>query len=293
MSDQVPEPVPVFCKQDEQKEIESQSILIPLCDLYDDLIKLLSNEQVWKNIFLLTDAQNMISGYYHCIPYINGKNKTTDVMTAILNNGEITPFLKNEVRNYMIQLGMKYNEHEMLFNETASLRIDNYVDLCDALYKFISNKLVDPNFQTSVGNIFHIVAGKTRWMNNDEEVLKTKFKALMDLGCDLRALNKDGKTPFQVAIDNDSKIGEIYQDLLFDKIMIEKNNTNQTDPITIFDMPSAIKNPDVNLPSVAHEIKNDESQNNLLDVKPYVAICRDVAIIFLIGFMIRCHSSRY
>jgi len=196
---------------------DSQTFYQAPSDIFDNLIGLLSNKDIWKNIYLLTDVQNIINQYQHIFPYINGKNKAKTVMHAIANNNEITPYLKEEINKHIEQLGMTYNKHEILFENISQLHYARIISRCDALAELITNKLVNPNFQTDIGNVFHIIA---KMGGEFDEKLVAKLKLLMNCGCDMFALNSEGKTPIQVAIDaKNIQISHVYKNLSLEKIV--------------------------------------------------------------------------
>jgi hypothetical protein len=171
---------------------------IPESGVYDNFIQMLSDENIWRNIYRLADAQNMIDRY-PIMSYINGKNKGKNVANAIAMNTEISHMLKEEMMMYMEKTyGMIYNKYEVMFELTSRLSYTG-CRMCDKLSKFIMDKKVNPNFQTNVGNIFHIVA-TFHISGNEVAELENKFKKLVDYGCDIIALNKEGLTPLDLAL---------------------------------------------------------------------------------------------
>jgi len=208
----------------------SSIIQLTESELFDNLIELLSNQNAWKNIYLVPDALSIIEKYYkNIIPYINGKNKSRIVMDAISKNTEITQVIKESIITYMEHNGMKINKHEMLFENTSHIYNDA-TEMYDELSIFITEKLVDPNFQTDVGNIFHILAKiGCRYLGVD------KLKLLIDNGCDINALNRNGKTPIEFAIELDHKnTASIYKNLCLYKknsMTVPPTNLNKTEKV--------------------------------------------------------------
>jgi hypothetical protein len=168
--------------------------------LFDNFVEILSNQSAWKNICKTSDALNLIETYYKdIIPYIVAKKKAKIVIEAISKNSEITQNMKEYIITYLEQRGVICNKYEMLFEYSSRIYINNKFKLCDDLSTLIKEKLVDPNFQTNVGTIFHIFA-KLSIPYNDASIQK-QCEMLIGNGCDLYTLNKDGKTAIELAIE--------------------------------------------------------------------------------------------
>ena len=125
-------------------------------ELFDEFINILSDRNVWKNIYRPVHGYRIIYHHFvHIKDYINMQNKAKQIMDAIAKNEKIEQVLKGELIDYMIERGMKYNKYETLF-ENASQIIDcTPEEMYDRLAPYITNKLIGANFQTNIGNIFH------------------------------------------------------------------------------------------------------------------------------------------
>uniref|UniRef100_A0A6C0C6R1 Uncharacterized protein n=1 Tax=viral metagenome TaxID=1070528 RepID=A0A6C0C6R1_9ZZZZ len=177
----------------------SSYIQITEAELFDSFLEWLSNQTAWKNIYQISYALDVIEKYYKLIfPFIIAKNKEMIIVKAIAKNNEIAPKMKENIITYLEQNGIKYNKFETLF-ENISHMYDDQFELYTNLGMLIINKRVDPNFQTDVGTIFHIFA-KLGIETRDASVTKD-FQLLVDNGCDIDALNKDGKTAVELAVD--------------------------------------------------------------------------------------------
>uniref|UniRef100_A0A6C0C8I1 Uncharacterized protein n=1 Tax=viral metagenome TaxID=1070528 RepID=A0A6C0C8I1_9ZZZZ len=259
-------------------------------ETYDEFISSLSSKKTWKNIYRFEDAQIIIDNYRDCIPLINGKNKGAVVVDIISRNDEITTRLKVEMINYMKKLGMLHNENETLF-EKMSTRNDLTASVkCENLSKFITGGLIDPNFQTDTGNIFHIIAKLEHYENELENITKN-IKELVKCGCNITALNKDGNMPFQVAVDEkNTKLSDVFYAVSTDKSFYVSNVSDSSIYPLISIGSSSL--PPVLMPVEKSELVIAEKESNITKIGPIVTICRDVAIILFLGWTYIFHCDR-
>lgn len=197
-----------FIIQDTDCQISqlSNSSVVQLTEseIFDNFLEMLSNQTAWKNIYRIPDALNIIDRYYKCIiPYIIGKNKAKNIIGAISKNSEITPNIKEGIIIYLEQNGVKYNKYETLF-ENSSCIYNGQFEIYNNLSMFITEKLIDPNFQTDIGTIFHIFVKSGVNIHNDHNM--KQFQTLIDYGCDIHVLNKYGQTAIEMAIDEKNYI---------------------------------------------------------------------------------------
>jgi len=188
--------------------IETQSPQsVPPSQRFSELIKFLSCETTWQNIYIFQEAsyqvELMCSGL---ADYVIAKGKSEEVKRAIFTNGEMTMAIKSALIDRLLEIKFIVNENEAekIFTMCSQKEICHDVkDYLDTLSSFIFKKQVAPNFQTDVGNIFHILARAVD--DNKLESATDTLQKLLDIGCDIFAVNKFGWTPFELAVARGSE----------------------------------------------------------------------------------------
>lgn len=180
---------------------------VPPSQRFSELIKFLSCETTWRNIYIFQEATHqvelMCSGL---ADYVIAKGKSEEVKRAIFTNGEMTMATKSALINRLLEIKFIVNENEAekMFTMCSQKEIcRNFKDYLDTLSSFIFKKQVAPNFQTDIGNIFHILARVVD--DNKLENATDTLQKLLDMGCDIFAVNKFGWTPFELAVRRGSE----------------------------------------------------------------------------------------
>jgi len=196
-------------------------------ELFNEFIRTLSNCDVWKNIYNAPTAINIIRWQFENIKsYINGKNNARIVVNAISKNKEISQTLKQSLINYLEQNGMVINKYEILFENASQIDDCTPVQMFDRLAPYIKNKLIDPNFQTDLGNIFHILTSAKETYDVDKN-FDAKLYSLVECGCDITAINQYGETPMEAALDlKNDVMCDLYAKLVFYKTKVLMGNNN-------------------------------------------------------------------
>jgi len=169
---------------------------IPSKKLYDDFIKILSAKDIWMNVDRLSGAIQLIGDHLDTkiLSFIIRKTKGTDIIDVILKNDQIIPKVKTKLINYLIGYGVLNNRNELSFRTIAQIPSHGLLRKYDILAPFIFKNMVNPNFQTDVGNIFHILVNEEYYSS-----MELDLRRLVDYGCNIFAKNKDGYTPVDLA----------------------------------------------------------------------------------------------
>ena len=171
---------------------------------FESFMKFLTCQNAWKEIFEIPHALNILEiSCNDIVEYIVAKEKSNDVTEAIMKNDEIKDNMKVAMLNKLTEMKVVViqSPHQMLFGMTA--RIDNMKqdELLNKLSSYIFDGQVASNYQTDIGNIFHIFAAQHtdyRACEMSEHILRS----LVHFGCDMFALNKNRLTPIDIALEN-------------------------------------------------------------------------------------------
>uniref|UniRef100_A0A6C0C6F2 Uncharacterized protein n=1 Tax=viral metagenome TaxID=1070528 RepID=A0A6C0C6F2_9ZZZZ len=193
------------CRSDNEKEIpeikDDKMTVKSAKELYVDFIKMLSDKDIWDSCFV--DPYALLADYINTrmFVYVIQKSQAAQIISIIMENDTIKPKLKKEIIGYLTYHGLLDNQDEFLFRTLAEITLKKQPKLFDLLLQFFLTKKINPNFQTNVGTMLHIIASTNHCIFPMGIVLKQ----LLDYGCSLNILNSRNKTPIEVARSCENK----------------------------------------------------------------------------------------
>jgi hypothetical protein len=183
----------------EPKQCEIKTVASGPTQSYENFIALLSDiNSIWVDVHDVAQALDMIQHYVdaNMIRYIIRKIKGAEVIGVISNNNTVDRIIRTHLIDHLVHHGIIDNEREYLFRMLSRVTtIQSKV-----LIQIMLRRSMDPNFQTNIGNIFHILVLEL----NDPPSIE-ELRQLVDCGCDPLAKNKMGQTPLELACDLKNK----------------------------------------------------------------------------------------
>lgn len=186
----------------------------PIYEIINNFRKFIADHLFWADIYGIPFGQkiNLFVEYCKCINCgsIECPNFNIGIRTLIENNKGIDASTKNILFDHLLKHHLMYSMAEVTFNSIANSTMDKdkiFFSLCGML----QNGLVDPNFVTLRGNIYHIIAKlyNNRYYDHFTDDKKSTLESLSILGCNIFIQNKDGKIPIDLITMNNN-LSHIY-----------------------------------------------------------------------------------